>query len=112
MKISPFWLAAVMAIVLFTVANNTAYAAQEKPTTPTVKAVAVAESSTKMTAKVNLNKADAAQLQTLNGIGEAKAKAIIEYRNKNGKFTDIKQLTQVSGIGEKLLTQNADRLAI
>lgn len=110
MKISPFWLAAVMAIVLFTVANNTAYAAQEKPTTPTVKAVA--ESSTKMTAKVNLNKADAAQLQTLNGIGEAKAKAIIEYRNKNGKFTDIKQLTQVSGIGEKLLTQNADRLAI
>ncbi|UJF23297.1 ComEA family DNA-binding protein [Shewanella sp. OMA3-2] len=110
MKISPFWLATIMAIGLVAVANNAAYAAQEKPTTPTVKAAA--ESSASMTAKVNLNKADAAQLQTLNGIGEAKAKAIIEYRNKNGKFTDIKQLTQVSGIGEKLLTQNADRLAI
>ncbi|WP_434931558.1 ComEA family DNA-binding protein [Shewanella sp. HL-SH8] len=108
MKISSFWLAAVMAIMLCTFVNNTAYAAQE--TTPSIKAAT--ESSAKMTAKVNLNKADAAQLQTLNGIGEAKAKAIIEYRNKNGKFTDIKQLTQVSGIGEKLLTQNADRLAI
>jgi competence protein ComEA len=110
MKISSFWPTAVMAIVLFAVVNNTAYAAQETPITPTIKAAT--ESTAKMTAKVNLNKADAAQLQTLNGIGEAKAKAIIEYRNKNGNFTDIKQLTQVSGIGEKLLTQNADRLAI
>lgn len=105
MKTSPFWLSAVIAIGLISFINNAAYAAQET-LTPAVKV------ATETTAKVNINKADAAQLQTLNGIGEAKAKAIIEYRSKNGNFTDVKQLMQVSGIGEKLLTQNADRLSI
>ena len=62
--------------------------------------------------KYNINKADLAELQSLKGIGEAKAKSIIEYRNKNGQFKDVKQLMEVSGIGEKLLEQNADRLEI
>ncbi|QIM63816.1 hypothetical protein A1D29_11250 [Pasteurellaceae bacterium Orientalotternb1] len=57
----------------------------------------------KKTAKVNINTADAKTLQTLNGIGEAKAQAIIDYRTKNGKIKDLKELANVSGIGEATL---------
>lgn len=51
--------------------------------------------------KININKADSGELQKLDGIGEALAGRIIEYREKNGKFKTIEDLKQVSGIGEK-----------
>ena len=52
--------------------------------------------------KINLNKATLEELQTLEGIGESKAKAIIAYRDEKGKFNNIEELLEVSGIGEKL----------
>ncbi|MFV0557348.1 MAG: helix-hairpin-helix domain-containing protein [Enterococcus sp.] len=55
------------------------------------------------TALVNINTADLTELQTLSGIGEAKAAAIISYREENGLFTSIEELTEVSGIGDKTL---------
>lgn len=53
--------------------------------------------------KVNINTADAKTLQTLSGIGEAKAQAIINYRNKNGGIKNLTELSKVSGIGETTL---------
>lgn len=52
---------------------------------------------------ININTANSAQLQTLKGIGEVKAQAIIDYRNNNGYFTSVDELINVSGIGEKTL---------
>lgn len=50
---------------------------------------------------VNINKADAGALvENLPGIGEVKAKAIVEYRKKNGKFKNIEDLLKVPGIGK------------
>ena len=54
-------------------------------------------------AAVNLNTATEAELETLNGIGPAKAKAIIEYRKKQGGFKSIDELQNVDGIGSKTL---------
>lgn len=50
--------------------------------------------------KVNINTATEKELQTLTGIGEAKAKTIVEHRKENGNFSDIEQLKNISGIGE------------
>lgn len=52
-------------------------------------------------ALVNINEADSSQLLTLPGIGEAKASAIMEYREQNGGFKDAAELKEISGIGEK-----------
>lgn len=57
-------------------------------------------------AQVNINTASAEELTVLKGIGDAKAKAIIDYRTQNGKFNAIDDLANVSGIGAKLIEQN------
>jgi len=54
-------------------------------------------------AKININTATAAELDTLPGIGPAKAEAIIQYRTEHGPFQHVDQLLEVPGIGEKTL---------
>lgn len=51
-------------------------------------------------AGININAASAAQLQSLPGIGAAKAQAIVDDRNANGPFASCQDLTRVSGIGQ------------
>lgn len=53
--------------------------------------------------KVSLNKATVADLTTISGIGEKRAKDIIAYREEHGKFKSIDELSNVSGIGAKTL---------
>jgi len=48
---------------------------------------------------VNINSAGIEELCTLKGIGEVTAERIIAYREENGPFTDIRQITNVEGIG-------------
>lgn len=56
---------------------------------------------------VNINTADAAALaKALNGIGPSKAKAIVSYREKNGPFKSVDQLSMVEGISQKLIDRN------
>ncbi|MCL5980857.1 MAG: ComEA family DNA-binding protein [Gammaproteobacteria bacterium] len=54
-------------------------------------------------AAVNINTADGGALDSLPGIGPAKAQAIIAYRQAHGPFAQVEDLRQVPGIGPKLL---------
>lgn len=56
-------------------------------------------------AAVDLNTANQAQLEGVNGIGPAKAKAIIDYRAKNGAFKSVDDLDKVSGFGKATITK-------
>ena len=61
---------------------------------------------------VNINTADADTLCTLPGIGEAKAKSIIAYREKNGPFKSTEELTKVSGIKEGVFDKVSDLICV
>ncbi|WP_332647341.1 helix-hairpin-helix domain-containing protein [Lysinibacillus sp. 54212] len=62
--------------------------------------------------KVNLNKAEEAELTTLPGIGPAKAQAILAYRQENGGFKTIEDLKEVTGIGDKTFEKLKDSIDI
>ena len=68
-------------------------------------AVLLAISATAAAGPVDINSADAKTLETLNGIGPAKAAAIIDYRKKNGSFKSVDDLGKVDGIGDKTVDQ-------
>ena len=61
-------------------------------------------------AKVNINKADAATLQKLSGIGEKKAQAIVDYRNKVGKIKNAAELSNIDGLGDTTIEKIAPYL--
>lgn len=61
---------------------------------------------------VALNKATAKELESLPGIGPATAARILDYRKEQGKFTDISQLLEIKGIGEKKLAQLRPHLTL
>ena len=63
--------------------------------------------------KVNINTADAATLdRVLDGVGPAKAEAIVAYRKANGAFRSAEQLASVKGIGLATVERNRDRIVV
>lgn len=61
---------------------------------------------------VNINSASVYDLQSLDGIGESRAQAIVEYRELNGSFTSKNELTNVEGISQSLVDQIQDDIAL
>ncbi len=63
--------------------------------------------------RVNINRAGPQELaEALDGVGDSKAKAIIEYREKNGAFESAKQLKAVNGVGDVTFRDNRDRIRL
>lgn len=62
---------------------------------------------------VNINTADAETLdKVLVGIGPAKAKAIVDYRQANGAFESVEDLAKVKGIGPKTVAKNRELMTV
>lgn len=66
-----------------------------------------------LTAKVNINSADAQTLaQNLKGVGESRAEEIIRHRETYGPFATVEELTEVKGIGQSTLDRNRDLITL
>lgn len=61
---------------------------------------------------ININLASLDELQTLPGIGELKAKAIIQYREENGPFQEIEDILNVPGIGDSIFNNLKNMIAV
>jgi competence protein ComEA len=62
--------------------------------------------------RLDLNRASAAELEALPGIGPALAARILDYRAGHGRFNDVRDLLNVAGVGEKTLARFADQLVV
>lgn len=62
--------------------------------------------------KININKASSTELETLPGIGPAKAEAIIEYRESNGGFKTIEDIMSISGFGQKTFEKLQESITV
>ena len=62
--------------------------------------------------KVNINRASKEELMTLSGIGEAKADAIIRYRQEKGNFDAIEEIMEIEGIKEGVFRKIQDQITV
>lgn len=64
-------------------------------------------------AQVNINTANAETIaQTLKGIGLRRAEAIVAYRESHGPFQSVDELSNVKGVGSKILEANRSRVSL
>ncbi len=104
-------LAITISVMLYSVFDSPKYNSVEaKPIV--AKTTQQAESHVNAEKIVNINTADVGELCDLELVGEKKAQAIIEYREKNGKFRTVEELTNVSGISDSILDKNIGRITV
>ena len=86
------------------------YSMQEESTSTAISSGGNTDES--VSGMVNINTADAAALKTLTGIGEAKAQAILSYREEHGAFSTVEEIMQVPGIKESTFSAIKDKIAV
>ena len=85
---------------------------QSGTTTPNILSNSSGNYSNTSTSKININSASQSELESLTGIGPSKANSIINYREDNGGFNSIEDLTNVSGIGIKTLENIKNNITV
>ena len=100
-------LSAVMLLACLPLFSQPVLAAEKTAPKQTTTTAAAKEDG-----KLNINTATLAGLTSLKRIGDKKAQAIVDYREKQGKFTSVDQLADVNGIGPATLEPNRDMIIV
>ena len=79
---------------------------------PTLEEAEQEEVTSRTDGKVNINTADAEELMSLSGVGEAKAEAIIRYREEAGGFRSIEEIMNIEGIKEGVFNKIKDKISV
>ena len=93
----------VVVVIVLIIGNNLRQTSQKKEEFQ--EGVEKVEKETEKIEKIDINKADIETLSKLPGIGPVKSKAILDYREKIGKFQSLIELIEVKGIGKKTLAK-------
>ena len=84
-----------------------------KKTTLLAALAALSITTSVIASPVNINKATASEIaQALHGVGDSKAKAIVDYREKNGMFQAPADITRVKGIGVSTFEENKQDILV
>ncbi|CAM4017149.1 hypothetical protein CCOS865_01703 [Pseudomonas reidholzensis] len=103
----------VLSYLLLPLFASLSFSLSAAPANPAPESMPMVSEMRSQQSMLNLNTADAAMLQqSLNGIGKAKAEAIVAYREANGPFTSVDELLEIKGIGNALLERNRDKLMV
>ena len=110
------YLTPIAATVVFTVLILLVFQYRQQSGSPIVS-LSESENSTTISlafedGKININTASAKDLTVLPGIGDKLSQQIITYRDKNGPFTQISDLKNVSGIGDAKFNAIADYITL
>ena len=79
---------------------------------PSIKEVTKEYGESRGSVLININTASVAELTTLNGIGESRAEAIVNYREENGAFGCVEDIKKVSGIKDGLFNKIRDKITV
>lgn len=93
-------------------ADGTQVVVSKEGAAGTVGATGASTGGTIAGALININTATATEFETLSGIGEVLAAAIVDYRTENGPFTSVDELEDVSGIGPSTLDEIRDQVTV
>lgn len=70
------------------------------------------DAETSVSFPINLNTCTKEELMAIDGIGDARAEAILAYRDKLGGYTSVEQLKDISGIGDKTFEKIAPYVTV
>jgi competence ComEA-like helix-hairpin-helix protein len=100
--------------LLATIGPHLAFSGPASPVArqPITSIQSVAPADPSMSEPVDLNLADASSLDALPGVGPARARAIVEYRQANGPFRAVQELSRVPGIGPAALARLQGRVRV
>jgi competence protein ComEA len=102
-----------LVFALLTTLSTATFAAPAAKAESGLAPMAQAVSTKEQSGKIDLNAVDAPTLQReLSGVGEAKANAIVAYRDINGPFASVDELLEVKGIGKAILDRNREKLEV
>jgi competence ComEA-like helix-hairpin-helix protein len=119
-KLNRWWLAATLAMIIIIIVSSLVIWSRRDKGQPiaislshtpqasenagiTNSVAGLSRDSSLQPQKVDINRADIWLLQALPGIGEVRARSIVDFRNQNGLFSTPQDLTRVPGISESVV---------